>query len=319
MRPAPADCIINQGFGGLATGGVVGNLYGSTVEVLVALYGNYQEFGHAGADLLCPIGTPVYAMLDGVVVWADWGYNLPGDNSWGPNGYFKRWGLYKDFPGICTVIWHPQINKFSIYGHLSSNDMAPVGTWVEGGQQIALSGNTKTRGEYVGPHLHVAMLADHTNYRTGNGLIYGCEDPVPYFGSGSLSYASESITPSEDEMSADMPMKSKDGAEVTLEIAINSIDTKAEQIREAVKGLPKFDEQVREQFDIQRALERDLRADLAHKGAQIDGLTAAVTALAGQQSGVTTEEVLAAIESAAAKFAAGYKLTLQPVEQEAAQ
>jgi hypothetical protein len=134
-----------------------------------------------------------------------------------------------------------------------------------------------------------------------------------------MGLTSESTTSEEDELSADMPMISKDNAKVTLQTVLNSIDEKTEAVFNAVDSFPLFDAQVREQFDIQRALERDLRADLAQKGAQIDGLTAAVTALAGQQSGVTTEEVLAAIESAAAKFAAGYKLTLQPVEQEAGQ
>jgi murein DD-endopeptidase MepM/ murein hydrolase activator NlpD len=181
MRPISAEYRVNQAFGGYATGGVAGRPDGTELEYLVWLYGNYQQYGHAGADIACPIGTPVYAMLDGVVVWADWGYNLPGDESWGPAGYFKRWGLYKNFPGIVTVIWHPQIGKYSIYGHLSSNDEAPVGTEVLAGQIIGKSGNTKARGEEVGPHLHVAMLADPTSYRTGSGLIFGCEDPVPYF------------------------------------------------------------------------------------------------------------------------------------------
>ena len=193
--PTPAEFAVNQRFGSYATAGVIGRPDGNEVQYLVWLYGNYQPYGHAGADIACPIGTPVYAIADGVVVWADWGYNLPGDDSWGPSGYFKRWGLYKDFPGICTVIWHPQINKFSVYGHQSSNDEVKVGQQVRGGQQIGKSGNTKTRGETVGPHLHVAVVGDFTTYSTGGKYIFGCEDPVPYFTTGSLSLASESITP----------------------------------------------------------------------------------------------------------------------------
>ncbi|WP_171046678.1 M23 family metallopeptidase [Pseudarthrobacter sp. NamE5] len=193
MRPIDAKYPVNQAFGGYATRGVIGRLNGSEIEYLVALYGDYQHYGHAGADIACPIGTPVYAMLDGVVVYAGWGEDLPGDESWGPTGYFRRWGLYKNFPGIVTVIQHDR--KFSIYGHLSSNDEAPVGTRVRAGQVIGKSGNTKTRTEYVGPHLHVAMLVDPIRYSTGSGLIFGCADPVPYFGVGSLQSMSATSQP----------------------------------------------------------------------------------------------------------------------------
>lgn len=202
--PTPAEYAVNQGFRSYATAGVVGRPDGSEIQYLVWLYGDYQPYGHAGADIACPIGTPVYAIADGIVVWADWGYNLPGDDSWGPNGYFKRWGMYKNFPGICTVIWHPQLNKFSIYGHQSSNDEVTVGQQVREGQQIGKSGNTKTRGETVGPHLHIAVVGDFTNYSTGGKYIFGCEDPVPYFNTGSLTYAGESITtPEELDMAAE--------------------------------------------------------------------------------------------------------------------
>lgn len=197
--PVPAEYAVNQRFRSYATAGVVGRPDGSEIQYLVWLYGDYQPYGHAGADIACPIGTPVYAIADGIVVWADWGYKLPGDDSWGPNGYFKRWGMYKNFPGICTVIWHPQLNKFSIYGHQSSNDEVKVGQQVREGQQIGESGNTKTNGETVGPHLHIAVVGDYTNYSTGGKYIFGCEDPLPYFNTGSLSYASESIEVLEED------------------------------------------------------------------------------------------------------------------------
>lgn len=203
MRPVSDEFPISQGFGSYATAGVVGNLHGSEVQYLVALYGNYQPFGHAGLDIACPIGTPVRAIADGVVVWAGWGEDLPGDDSWGPSGYFRRWALYKTFPGIVTVIQHD--GWLSVYGHLSDNDAAPAGTRVKEGQTIALSGNTKTRTEYVGPHLHVAVVVDTANYSTGGGLIYGCTDPLPYFNTDSLSYASGTITPvtEDDAMTPD--------------------------------------------------------------------------------------------------------------------
>ena len=155
MRPVDAKWPISQLFAGLATRGVVGRWDGSEVEYLVALYGDYQPYGHAGVDIACPVGTPVVAMRAGTVVYAGWGEDLPGDDSWGPSGYFRRWGMYKNFPGIVTVIKADGVNEFDIYGHLLDNRPAPVGTHVQENQRIALSGNTKTRTETVGAHLHV--------------------------------------------------------------------------------------------------------------------------------------------------------------------
>ncbi|QOP65116.1 tail length tape measure protein [Arthrobacter phage Adumb2043] len=201
VRPVDARFEESQGFGSFATAGVVGNPYGTTVQRLVAQYGNYQPFGHAGVDIACPIGTPVYAMADGVVVWADWGTKLPGDNS--EAGWRSRWYFYKGFPGILTLIHHPQLgpNVYTAYAHLSDNNMAPAGTRVKAGQLIAKSGNTGG----VAPHLHIEELVDLT-YRTGGGLIYGRRDPQHLFtipASGSLSPASSTpTTEGDDELSA---------------------------------------------------------------------------------------------------------------------
>lgn len=187
MRPVDARWPISQMFAGLATRGVIGRPDGSEVEYLVWLYGDYQPYGHAGVDIACPVGTPIYAMNAGTVVYAGWGEDLPGDDSWGPSGYFRRWGMYKKFPGIVTVIKHRGANKFDIYGHQFDNEPVKVGMAVEEGQFIGLSGDTKTRTEKVGPHLHVVTVADPVNYSTNwPSLIFGCEDPTPYFGTTGL-------------------------------------------------------------------------------------------------------------------------------------
>lgn len=197
MRPIEDKFPDSQAFGSYATAGVAANPNGNEVQQLVAAYGNYQPYGHAGKDIACPVGTPVRAMAAGTVIWAGWGEDLPGDDSWGPSGYFQRWAEYKSFPGILTLIQHD--GWISEYGHLSSNDAAPVGATVTEGQIIGYSGNTKTRTTQVAPHLHVGALVDLT-YSTGNGLIYGRVDPTPYF--GGLHLSAESITPQEDDLSA---------------------------------------------------------------------------------------------------------------------
>lgn len=191
MRPVADDIPVTQTFGSLATAGVIGDPNGSEVQQLVAAYGNYQPYGHAGQDIGAPIGTPVHAIAAGTVLWADWGTNLPGDETDG--GYRQRWYLYKTFPGIVVVIQH---NGWKgVYAHLSETPLNPGDTVTEG-QQIALSGNTRSPGVSLGAHLHVEALIDDS-YSTGNGLIYGRTDPTPYFGGGTIS--AQSITPSEED------------------------------------------------------------------------------------------------------------------------
>lgn len=184
----------NQPFGSLATAGVVGSYYGTEVQYLVAEYGNYQPYGHAGADYPTPVGTPVYAISAGTVLWAGWAEDLPNE------GNVKKWLLYPNFPGIVTVIQHSW--GISLTAHMSEAWLN-VGDKVSEGQQIGLTGNTKARGQYVGAHVHIEALVD-LSYRTGGGLIYGRTNPEQFY--GTINY-SGTITPQEDE---DMPLSGDD-------------------------------------------------------------------------------------------------------------
>lgn len=193
MRPVSAEYEINQPFGSMATAGVAASLTPDTVGYYVHLYGNYQPYGHAGLDIACPEGTPVHAIASGAVLWADWGTNLPGDES--NAGYRKRWYLYKGFPGIVTVIQHD--GWIGVYAHLSAAHMNPGDTVTEG-QQIGLSGGTGG----VAPHLHVEALVD-LNYPTGGGLIYGRTNPEPHF--GGIAAMGSTITPVQEDIMAFTP------------------------------------------------------------------------------------------------------------------
>ena len=68
MRPVDAQFMVSQEFGSDATAGVTADPNGSEVQQLVAAYGNYQPYGHAGQDIACPIGTPVHAIAAGTVL-----------------------------------------------------------------------------------------------------------------------------------------------------------------------------------------------------------------------------------------------------------
>lgn len=100
---------------------------------------------HAGTDVGVPIGTTVRASRGGQVSVAGW-----------VGGY-----------GNCVMIDHGD-GITTVYGHLSEITTS-VGSYVDQGQQIALSGNT---GRSTGPHLHFEIrvngsATDATPYLEG--------------------------------------------------------------------------------------------------------------------------------------------------------
>lgn len=82
---------------------------------------------HYGLDFAAPIGTPIYAAADGVVIEA------------GPASGFGLWVRIEHADGTITV-----------YGHMQDFSVRE-GEHVKAGEQIARTGN---RGQSTGPHLH---------------------------------------------------------------------------------------------------------------------------------------------------------------------
>jgi murein DD-endopeptidase MepM/ murein hydrolase activator NlpD len=82
---------------------------------------------HYGLDFAAPIGTPIYAAADGVVIEA------------GPASGFGLW----------VRIQHPD-GTITVYGHMQDFSVQE-GDHVKAGEQIARTGN---RGQSTGPHLH---------------------------------------------------------------------------------------------------------------------------------------------------------------------
>ena len=105
---------------------------------------------HAGIDLAAPIGTPIYAASDGVVIDA------------GPTAGYGAWVKLRHSDGTVTL-----------YGHCNTWDVQ-IGQRVFAGDQIATVGN---RGNSTGPHLHFEVLLGGTN-RT---------DPVPWLAARGIS------------------------------------------------------------------------------------------------------------------------------------
>ena len=98
---------------------------------------------HAGIDLANAIGTPIYAVSDGVVIDA------------GPTAGYGMWVKLRHADGTVTL-----------YGHVNTT-LVSVGQRVMAGDQIATIGN---RGNSTGPHLHFEVLLGGTERI----------DPVPW-------------------------------------------------------------------------------------------------------------------------------------------
>lgn len=117
-------------------------------------YGPRWGTFHAGLDFAAPIGTPIYAAADGVVVEGKERYNVSGFGSW---------------------IWldcQDSVGKDFIYGHVKHDGiMVKAGDRVRAGQQIGVVGN---EGQSTGPHLHFEVWGSP-------GRLGGShQDPAPY-------------------------------------------------------------------------------------------------------------------------------------------
>lgn len=107
---------------------------------------------HAGIDLANAIGTPIYAVSDGVVVDV------------GPAAGYGMWVKLRHADGTVTL-----------YGHVNTT-LVRLGQHVMAGDQIATMGN---RGNSTGPHLHFEVQLGGTQridpvpWLAQRGLIVG--------------------------------------------------------------------------------------------------------------------------------------------------
>ena len=96
---------------------------------------------HNGVDLAAPIGTPIYAVADGVVLAA------MNQDAYCPHGAYGRYVAVKHLNGLTTV-----------YGHMSLI-VAKQNQTVKRGDLIGYVGKT---GYATGPHLHFGVYDSET-------------------------------------------------------------------------------------------------------------------------------------------------------------
>jgi murein DD-endopeptidase MepM/ murein hydrolase activator NlpD len=116
--------------------------FGPSNVLLEPAYGTYKHF-HTGIDIAAPLGAPVMAAADGLVV-------AVGHSGVGYGNFI----VIAHGAGVATL-----------YGHLLQTDVR-VGDRVVRGQVIALEGST---GLSTGPHLHFEL-------RVNDQVV----DPLPY-------------------------------------------------------------------------------------------------------------------------------------------
>jgi murein DD-endopeptidase MepM/ murein hydrolase activator NlpD len=150
----PAISIYNSLFGG-GSGGSEGSttIPGPQSKNWSGAYGERRSGGrtHKGIDVALPVGTPLKAVMDGVVIASGIG---SGARSYGEYVQIEHKG-----------------GKSTLYAHMSVR-LVKIGDRVVKGQIIGLSGNT---GFSTGPHLHFELRVNgtHTNPAAYVGLAYG--------------------------------------------------------------------------------------------------------------------------------------------------
>lgn len=140
--------------------------------------GTYGLFGHTGLDYRANVGTPVYAMHDGVILYAG----------------------YDETNGNLVQIWNELEGYKTMYGH-NSEFKVKTGDIVKAGQLISLSGGT---GAGTGPHLHIGLKMTGWG---GNGInndngYNGAIDPLPFI---KLDYLGKNL------INKDMVLKKEKG------------------------------------------------------------------------------------------------------------
>jgi len=161
--------------------------------------------GHNGRDYAVPVGTPVRAVADGVILFEGFTAGDYSQNPW--------WFL----PDDLVIVLHASDSGVQfVYGHLNDS-VVDGGQVVKQGDIIGYTGNT---GKSTGPHLHFEALAP--GYDLNDGM-YGRTDPGQYI---------DVINTHNTEQETDMPLTPEDVNAVVHGI----LDFQVQQAGEGMTG-----------------------------------------------------------------------------------
>lgn len=142
------------GFLIMPVSGAITQGYGATNFAKSAYKGKW----HNGIDIAAPIGTPIYAAKDGLVVAVD------NQDKYCYKGAYGKYVAIKHYVGLTTI-----------YGHMSLS-IVSEGQQVKQGQIIGYVGKT---GYATGPHVHFTVY-DSETFRIGPSN--SCGPKMPYGG-----------------------------------------------------------------------------------------------------------------------------------------
>ncbi len=112
-------------------------------------------------DFIVPVGTPIKAAADGIVIDAK-------DDS-GKGGADRRFEKYENFieirHGGYSTLGHRHADEYSYYGHIKKGGaLVKIGDKVKAGQIIGSSGKTGWLANLNEPHLH--FMVGQYDYKT---------------------------------------------------------------------------------------------------------------------------------------------------------
>ncbi|QIN94481.1 lysin A [Arthrobacter phage Whytu] len=253
--------------------------------------------GHTGEDIALPVGTPLGAMADGVVVHV--GY-------FAGNYWDNVWLIEPGWAGFVVIVDYGSF--LSLYCHCSGSPVK-VDDRVRRGQIVALSGNTGSAT--TGPHLHWETMPDGWDYQNGT---YGRDDPRSRI--NTLTPASTTTT-RKGLFMALTPAQEKTiltRIEKYLDAPVSAVPKKAAAavwLETVFRGGRHVS--VKQELADAKTLTQGLEAKVA-------ALSAALATVAGAHGGdVDLDAVTAAAEAGAAKALAGLTATLDAtvtIEQE---
>ena len=168
--------------------------------------------GHSGLDLAAPIGTPVYAPMDGVVndvftteETVAWRKNVAAIFG---NSVFLR---HSDSDG--------SLLGYTLYAHFDSAPSVSRSESVESGDQIGVIGST---GQSTGPHLHWGCtIMDNPYFSRAKGL----NDPLNFLVSESVSEPAEDYVLPDAQEIDEQQKKANDMMDAAQSMFNDIIDT----------------------------------------------------------------------------------------------